>query len=56
MSTNNDDTSDIKQAADNVNVQQIEKNLQDKKQTDKPEPLTEEQATPFIDAEVRTDD
>ena len=59
MSTINNDTSDIKQAADNVNVKKIEENLQesgqDKKVIEEPAALTEEQKTPFIDKEVRTD-
>lgn len=55
MSTAAHDTSDIKQAADNVNVDKIEKNLQDKHPSEEPESLTEQQKTPFIDEETRTD-
>ena len=59
MSTTNNDTSDIKQAADNVNVEKLEESLQDsgqdKKVSEEPVPLNEEQKTPFIDEEVRTD-
>lgn len=55
MSNTNNDTSDIKKAAENVDAQQIEKNLQDNKQIDAPESLTKEQQTPFIDEDVRTD-
>ena len=55
MSTTNNDTSDIKKAADNADVQQIEQNLQDNKQADAPESLTDAQKTPFIDEDVRTD-
>lgn len=55
MSTNENDTSDVKQAAENVDVGQIEKNLDNKHRVDTPEELTEEQATPFIDEDVRTD-
>lgn len=55
MSTTDNNTSDVKQAAKNADAQQIEKNLQDKKQSDAPEQLTEEQKTSFIDEDVRTD-
>lgn len=55
MSATNNDTSDIKQAAEHVDTQQIVKNLEDNKQTDVPESLTKEQQTSFIDEEVRTD-
>ena len=55
MSTTTNDISDIKQAADNVNVAKIEENLQDKNPIEEPEALTEEQKTPFIDVETRTD-
>lgn len=55
MSNTNNDTSDIKQAAEHADVQQIEKNLEDTKKVDVPEELTKEQETPFIDETVRTD-
>lgn len=60
MSNTNNDTSDIKQAADHADAQQIEKNLADEKLADKnevnsPEKLTAEEETPFIDETVRTD-
>lgn len=55
MSTTNNDTSDVKQAAEQVNVQEMEKNLQDDKQVDAPESLTEQEKTSFIDEDVRTD-
>lgn len=55
MSTNKNDTSDVKQAAEHVDVQQIEKNLEDKQQAHTPEELTEEQTTSFIEEELRTD-
>lgn len=55
MSTHKNDTSDVKQAAENANVEQIEKNLNNKQHVDSPEELTEEQTTPFIDEDVRTD-
>lgn len=55
MSNSNNDVSDVKQAADQANAQQIEKNLAENKQVDTPEELSEEEKTPFIDQEVRTD-
>ena len=54
MSTTTNDISDIKQAADNANVEKIEENLQDKNAIEEPESLTEGQKTPFIDEETRT--
>ena len=55
MSNANNDTSDIKQAAEHADGQQIEKNLQDRKEVDVPEVLTKEEETPFIDETLRTD-
>lgn len=55
MSTTNNDTSDVKKAADQADSQQIEKNLKDNKQVDTPEKLSEEQQTPFIEDDLRTD-
>ena len=55
MSNTNNDTSDIKQAAEHADGQQIEKNLQDRKEVDVPEALTKEEETPFIDETLRTD-
>ncbi|WP_182405151.1 hypothetical protein [Psychrobacter sp. GP33] len=55
MSTTTNDISDIKQAANNVNVEKIEENLQDRNLIEEPESLTEKQKTPFIDEETRTD-
>lgn len=60
MSNVNNDTSDIKQAAEHADGQKIEKNLEgkkleDNKKVDAPEELTEQQQTPFIDEKVRTD-
>lgn len=55
MSTTNNDTSDIKKAAEQVDSQQIEKNLDSKKQVNAPETLTEEQQTSFIEDDLRTD-
>ena len=55
MSSTNNDTSDIKKAAEQADSQQIEKNLADNKQVDAPEKLSEEEQTSFIDDDLRTD-
>ena len=55
MSTTDNDTSDIKKAAEQADGQEIEKNLEDKKTADVPESLNSEERTPFIDDELRTD-
>ncbi len=55
MSTNKDDGSEVKQAAEHANVEQIEKNLHDTQPADKPAKLTDDEATPFIDEDSRTD-
>ncbi|WP_352287188.1 hypothetical protein [Psychrobacter sp. GW64-MNA-CIBAN-0177] len=55
MSTTNNDTSDIKKAAEQANGQEIEKNLEDNKKVDAPKSLSEEEQTSFIDEELRTD-
>lgn len=55
MSQVNSDTSDIQKAAEQVNSEQIEKNLENGKPVDVPESLTEKEKTPFIDDELRTD-
>ncbi|MCG3860182.1 MULTISPECIES: hypothetical protein [Psychrobacter] len=55
MSNTNNDTSDVKKAAEQADSQQIEKNLADNKQVDEPENLSEEQKTPFIEDDLRTD-
>ena len=55
MSTTNNDTSDIKKAADQVDSQVVEKNLKENKKADQPEQLTEEEQTSFINDELRTD-
>ena len=46
---------DIKQAAEQVNGQEVEKNLAENKKVDAPESLSEEEQTPFIDDDLRTD-
>ena len=55
MSSPKDDTSDIKQAVDQINVDKIAENLQSKTGSGEPESLTVEQTTPFIDENTRTD-
>lgn len=55
MSNTNNDTSDIKKAAEQADSQQIEKNLQENKPVDAPEKLSEEEQTFFINDELRTD-
>lgn len=53
----------MQQAAEQVDVQQIEKNLADsqlsnqqhRQQIKEPKNLTDEQKTPFIDEDIRTD-
>ena len=61
MSQVNSDTSDIQRtsyiqkAAEQADSQQIEQNLQNGKPVDVPASLTEEEETPFIDDELRTD-
>ena len=55
MSNANKNTSDIQKAAEQVNSEQIEKNLESGKSVDTPESLTEEEKTPFIDDALRTD-
>jgi hypothetical protein len=55
MSNTNNDTSDIKKAANQADDQQIEKNLNEDKKVDAPEELSKEEQTSFIDDELRTD-
>lgn len=55
MSDTNNDTSDVKNAAEHVDVEEISSNLQGSKANQQPENLTEKQETPFIDDDVRTD-
>lgn len=51
----NEKVSEVKEAADHADVQQIEKNLQHDKQEGKPESLSKSETTPFIDEQSRTD-
>lgn len=55
MSSTNDDISDIKKAAEQADNQQIAKNLNEDRNVDTPEKLSEEEQTSFIDDELRTD-
>jgi len=55
MSTTNNDSSDIKQAAENADSKQIAQNLKSDKKVDTPESLSEEEKTSFIEDELRTD-
>ena len=55
MSDTNNDQSDVKKAVEQVDIQQIEKNLEENKQVDLPEQLSEEEQTPFIEDDLRTD-
>lgn len=47
--------SEIAETAKNVDANQIKSNLKQDKSVDKPEDLTEQQKTPFIDDKQRTD-
>lgn len=60
MSDTNQDISDVKKAAEQVDGQQIKENLQDDiaertKKVGTPEELSEEEQTSFIDDDLRTD-
>ena len=55
MSHTNNNSSDIKKAAEQSDSQQIEKNLENGKSVDAPELLTEEEQTSFINDDLRTD-
>ena len=55
MSNTNNDTSDIKKAAEQVDSQKIEKNLDENKKVDAPEDLSQKEQTSFIDDDLRTD-
>lgn len=56
MTTSQQDQSDVKKAAEDVNTTELKDNLQAKKPVGFPESLTDEQETPFIDENVLTDD
>ena len=58
--SNDKNVSDIKKAAEHADSEQIEKNLNDNmvtehKQVKTPEALSEDEKTPFIDDDLRTD-
>lgn len=55
MSDTNNDVSDVKKAAEQVDTQQIDKNLNNTSQTNTAENLSEEEQTPFIEEDLRTD-
>lgn len=55
MSDTNNDVSDIKKAAEQVDTQQIDKNLNNASQNNTTENLSEEEQTPFIKEDLRTD-
>lgn len=55
MSTTNNDSSDIKQAAEKADSQQITQNLKNDKKVDAPESLSSEEQTSFIEDDLRTD-
>ena len=55
IKNNTADNSDIKSAANNVDVDQLDKNLSEDKVNNTPEPLKNEEETPFIDKSLRTD-
>lgn len=55
MSNTNNDTSDVKKAAEQADKQQIEKNLKESKKIDAPEQLDGKEQTPFIEDDLRTD-
>ncbi len=55
MSNTNSDSSDINKAATQVDSQKIANNLEENKEVNTPEPLSEEEQTPFIEDDLRTD-
>ncbi|MCG3872879.1 MULTISPECIES: hypothetical protein [unclassified Psychrobacter] len=55
MSNIDNDTSDIKKAAEQADSQQIAQNLQDNKAVDAPEALNKDEQTSFIEDDLRTD-
>ena len=55
MSNTNNDSSDIDKAAAQADSQKIAENLEETKEVNKPESLSEEEQTPFIEDDLRTD-
>ncbi len=49
------ENSEVRKAAQQADVDQIEKNLDDKNDTGTPENLNDQEKTPFIDDSLRTD-
>ncbi len=55
MSNTDNDTSDIKKAAEHADSQKIARNLEDNKAVDAPEALNKDEQTFFIEDDLRTD-
>ena len=55
MSNTDNDTSDIKKAAEQADSQKIARNLKDNKAVDAPEALSKDEQTSFIEDDLRTD-
>ena len=55
MSNTDNDTSDIKKAAEHADSQKIAQHLQDNKAVDAPEALSKDEQTSFIEDDLRTD-
>lgn len=55
MSNPNDNKSDLQQAVDKADAEQIDKNLQQDKSANTPDNLSENEKTSFIDEQSRTD-
>ncbi len=51
----NENKSDLQKAAEQVDVDQVKENLAQDKPSDTPEKLSEDEKTPFMDNESRTD-
>ncbi|WP_296404769.1 hypothetical protein [Psychrobacter sp.] len=52
---NSNNKTDIEKALDEVSPSEVNKNLKSNDLDSKPEPLSDEEQTPFIDDELRTD-
>ncbi len=55
MSNSNDSRSDLKQAVDNVDIDDLKSNLQQNDAKESPKSLSDNEQTPFIEDESRTD-
>ncbi len=51
----NENKSDLQKAAEQVDANQVKENLAQDKPSDTPEKLSEDEKTPFMDNESRTD-